>query len=119
MTYSTFFEIGGHVIENDVQSRGMPGRPAPTDIKHIAKQTGVPAPLLRQGSREIQKTTGYDVARAAQAPGRLRRAQWAFGVAGTLAMADGPLPIGDALAAGFLALYGGYEVGMAVKDIRQ
>ena len=34
-------------------------------------------------------------------------------------MADGPLPIGDALAVGFLALYGGYEVGMAVKDIRQ
>jgi hypothetical protein len=117
--HTTFFEIGGHVIENEVVSRDMPGRPLSTDLNRIAKQTGVPAPLLRQGSREIQKSTGYDPVRAVGAYGRLRRARWAATTAGILAAADGPLPIGDALAIGFLGAYSIYEVGMAISDIRQ
>jgi hypothetical protein len=34
----------------------------------------------------------------------------AFTIAGTLAMADGPLPIGDVLAIGVLVGYGSYEI---------
>ena len=119
MTYTTYFEIGGHVIESNVESRGLPGRPPQTDVKFISKKTGVPAPLLRKAGKEVQEKTGYDPVRAAGAYGRLRRARWAIGVAGTLAMADGPLPIGDALAVGFLATYGIYEGVRAFQDIRQ
>ena len=119
MTYTTYFEIGGHVIENEVVSRDMPGRPPSTDLKRIAKQTGVPQPLLRQASREVKKKTGYDPVRAAGAYGRLRRARWAATTAGVLAAADGPLPIGDALAIGFLGAYAVFEVGTAISDIIQ
>lgn len=112
MTYTTYFEIGGHVIENEVVSRDMPGRPPSTDLKRISKQTGVPQPLLR-------KATGYDTQRAIGAAGRIKRARWAAITAGTLAAADGPLPIGDALAIGFLGAYAVFEVGMAISDIRQ
>lgn len=119
MTYTTYFEIGGHVIENDVVSRKMPGRPAPTDIKRIAKQTGVPAPLLRKASQDVQKKTGYDIARAAEGYGRMRRARWAAMTALSLAAADGPLPFGDAMAIGFLAAYGSYEFVAGISDMIQ
>ena len=122
MSYSTYFEIGGHIIENDVrENRDVLHnvRPSRTDVKYWSKQTGVPAPLLRKAGHEVQKKTGYDIIRASQAHGRFRRARWAAGVATTLVLADGPLPIGDALAAGFLGAYAIYEVVHGVQDIRQ
>jgi hypothetical protein len=119
MSYTTYFEIGGHVIESQVESRGQPGRPPATDLKHISKQTGIPQPLLKDAAKQIEAQTGYDPVRAAGSYGRARRARWALSTAAILATADGPIPVGDALAIGFLSLYGGYEIGMAIKDIRQ
>jgi len=119
MSYNTYFEIGGHVLENNVVAHGHAPRPARTDVRYLSKKTGVPAPLLRKAGKEVQEKTGYDVMRASQAHGRFRRARWAFGVAGTLAAADGPLPIGDALAVGFLAAYGTYEIVSGVQDLVQ
>lgn len=119
MSYSTFFEIGGHVIENNAVATGHAARPAATTVRSLSKKTGVPAPLLRKAGKEVQEKTGYDMLRASQAHGRFRRARWAFGVAGTLALVDGPLPIGDAVAAAFLATYGIYEVAIGVQDIVQ
>lgn len=74
---------------------------------------------MKEAAKQIEAETGYDVARAAGAAGRLRRARWAITTAAIIATADGPLPVGDALALGFLSLYGGYEVGMAIKDVMQ
>ena len=119
MSYCTYFEIGGHVIENQVVSRKMPGRPAPTDLKHVAKQTGVPAPLLRKAGKDVQEKTGYDVVRAAEGYGRLRRARWAATTALGIAAVDGPLPFGDAVAVGFLAAYGAYEFVAGIGDMLQ
>lgn len=115
MTYTTYFEIGGYLIESHVDEH----RPPKTSFKTLEKTTGIPAPLLRQASKDVKKKTGYDLQRASAAPGRIRRAQWAFTTAAALAAADGPLPFGDIAAIGFLGIYGGYEVIEAVKDISQ
>lgn len=119
MTYATYFEIGGHLVENHVVASGHAGRPAATTIRQLSKKTGVPAPLLRKAGKEVQDKTGYDVLRASQAHGRFRRARWAAGVATALVVADGPLPIGDALAAGFLGAYATYEIVSGVQDLVQ
>jgi hypothetical protein len=119
MIYSTYFEVGGHVLEHHLDRPELPGRPAATGVKQISKKTGVPAPLVRKAGKQIQKETGYDVIRAAGAHGRFRRARWAFTTAAVLAAADGPLPIGDAAAVALLAGYGVYETVSGVQDILQ
>lgn len=126
MGYATFFEIGGHVIESyiDQQNRvtlpnaGM--RPASGNyLLDKGKQMGVPKPLMRKGAKEIQKESGIDLLKIANAPGRVRRASWAFRTAAALALIDGPLPVGDAIAIGLLATYGTYETVMVAKDIKE
>ena len=67
MTYSTYFEIGGHLIENNVVASGHAARPAATTVHQLSKKTGVPAPLLRKAGHEVQQKTGYDLMRASQA----------------------------------------------------
>lgn len=115
MTYTTYFEIGGYLVESHVDEH----RPPATNFKTLSKTTGIPSPLLKQASKDVQEDLGYDVQRASRAPGRLRRAQWAFTTAAALAAADGPLPLGDIAAIGFLGIYGGYEVVEAVRDLTQ
>lgn len=125
MIYSTYFEIGGHVLESYMDNHAYtvygPGavRPPAITPRSISKQTGVPTPLIKQANREIRDKTGYDVMRASQAHGRFRRARWAAGVAAALVMADGPLPVGDALAAGFLGAYATYEIVSGAQDLIQ
>ena len=116
--YSTFFEIGGHVVESYYQEEFGP-RPSPVPLLSVAKDRGIPTPLVRQASKEVQAETGLDVMKLSRAHGRARRARWAFTVAATLAAADGPLPIGDAMAVGVLGAYGVYETGMAIKDVAE
>lgn len=118
MTYTTFFEIGGHVIESHVPS-DLPSRPPMITARSISKQIGVLTPLIKQASKEFEQKTGYDLVRAGQGYGRLRRSRWAFTVAAGMAVADGPLPIGDALAIGFLVGYGAYELGTGLGDLAQ
>ena len=120
MSYSTYFEIGGHVLESYVESVGQPSRPiAQNVLMEKGKQAGVPKPLMRKGAKELEKSTGIDVMQIANAPGRVRRASWAFRTAAALAIVDGPLPVGDALAAGLLVTYGTYETVMIVKDVKE
>ena len=119
MSYSTYFEIGGHVVESHVERPGVAARPSADPIRELARKHSVPVPLARAVVSEVSEKTDYDIHRASRAYGRLRRAKWAATTAATLAMADGPLPIGDALAIGFLAAYGVYETAHAVGDLRQ
>jgi len=62
--------------------------------------------------------TGFTPVEVGQSLGRLRRATTAATWAGTLALADGPLPFGDALAAGFLTGYAAYELSLIYRDYR-
>ena len=120
MAYATFFEIGGHVVESYVESQGQPSRPVANNVLlEKGKQMGVPKPLMRKGAKEIQKSTGFDIVKIANAPGRAKRAGWAFRTAAALALVDGPLPVGDAIAVGLLATYGTYETVMLVKDAKE
>lgn len=119
MSYSTYFEIGGHVIETTVDQRIHGPRPVADPLMELAKKHGVPKPLARKAMKESSSALGYDVARASQGVGRLRRAKRAFGIAAVLATADGPLPVGDAVAVGFLGAYGIYEVVTGIGDIVQ
>lgn len=109
MSYTTYFEIGGQVIETYVEGHhpDVPIRP------HGASEVITKAALKHASSE------GYDFNRAARGAGRARRARSALSLAGTLAMADGPLPIGDVLAIGVLGVYGVYEGTQAYGDIRQ
>lgn len=116
--YSTFFEIGGHVVESYTEE-DYGSRPSLMPLLEVAKERGVPRPLVREASREIQDHTGIDAMKISRAHGRGRRARWAFTTAAALAAADGPIPIGDAIAVGFLVGYGVYETSMAIKDVKE
>lgn len=116
MSYVTYFEIGGHVVETYVDRPGIPPRPVLDPLPGISRKTGIPTKLLREGSRSVERDTGLDLAKLGKKYQRAKRARWAITTAGTLAAADGPVPIGDALAMGFLALYGAYEVVQIFTD---
>lgn len=118
MEYVTYFEIGGQIIESVVETPTV--RPPATSLqRYLKKEHDVPVAMTKKATREIKKKTGYDLERASGAPGRFRRAQWAMSTAAVLATADGPLPIGDAIAVVFLTGYGLYEGASAVMDIVQ
>jgi hypothetical protein len=117
MSYSTFFEIGGHVVESIVD---QPARPVvKTPVVVMKEKYGVPKPLGKKAIKEIKEASGVDVNRLVGAGGRAKRVNWALRVAAALALADGPIPVGDAIAAGFLVGYAAYEVGMTVHDVKQ
>ena len=118
MNYSTYFEIGGHVIETQLDESHGP-RPPADPLMELAKKHGVPKPLARKAIKETSDSIGYDIQRASRGAGRLRRARRALSIAATLAAVDGPLPIGDAVAIGFLGIYGGYEIVAGVGDLAQ
>ena len=121
MSYTTYFEIGGQVIETYVEGHHhhAPLRPRADPLHHYMKEEhGVSKSMTRAALKQASPE-GYDLNRASRGAGRARRARWALSLAGTLAMADGPLPIGDVLAIGFLGVYGAYEGTQAYHDIRQ
>ncbi len=121
MSYTTYFEIGGQVIETYVEGHhpNAPLRPRADSLHHYMKEEHGVSKFMMKVALKQASPEGYDLNRAARGAGRARRARWALSLAGTLAMADGPLPIGDVLAIGVLGVYGAYEGTQAYHDIRQ
>jgi len=118
MTYATYFEIGGEIIESVVDSPTK--RPPATSLpKYAKKKYGIPESTTKKAAQQFKRDTGVDVIKLSGVPGRKRRAVWAFRTAALLALADGPLPVGDALAIGVLTAYGTYEVVQGVKDVKE
>ena len=117
--HATFFEIGGHVIESYVERDGISSRPPRNVVYEKGKQLGVPKPLIRQASKEMKEATGIDIVKLGSAGGRGRRAGWALRTAAALALVDGPVPIGDAVAAGLLVAYAGYEVTRTAIEVKE
>ncbi len=66
----------------------------------------------RKGDHTIHGVDGIGTV-----PGRARRARYAFTLAGSLVLVDGPLLVGDLAAAGVLIGYGTYEVFKSVSII--
>lgn len=121
MTYPTYFEIGGHVIESVVEDRPeVDTRPRDDFIEHyLSEEFHVPKKLTKAAAKQVSTETGYDVQRAMKGAARARRAKWAFGTAATMAAIDGPLPVGDIAAIGLLGIYGSYELVSAIGDFVQ
>ena len=115
MSYSTYFEIGGHVVESYV-AENYGARPKSNPLMEFARQKKVPAKLVREADREIKKEVGFSPMEVSGTIGRAKRARWALTTAVAIALVDGPIPVGDAIAAGFLAAYGVAEIGMAVSE---
>ena len=115
MSYTTYFEIGGHIVESYV-AENYGARPKSNPLMEYARQKKIPARLLREVDFEIEKETGISPIDVWGTIGRAKRARWAFATAAAIALADGPIPVGDAIAAGLLAAYGVFEVGIAVSE---
>lgn len=118
--YTSYFEIGGHIVESQQQGpttslsraylpfRSRDGDALRAEGTNSLGNGGTPAgpevylvPHLPSGVRKM---------------GRARRARQALVIAGALAAADGPLPVGDIFAIGLLSGYAGYEVYRIVTD---
>lgn len=114
---NAYFELGGHVIETVVQDESIPGRPPMVTARSLSRQHHVPQSVIRAVDRQAKADTGISPLTIMDSYGRARRARWAFTTAATLAAADGPLPFGDTLAIGVLAVYGAYEVKTAITQL--
>lgn len=114
MSGISYFEMGGHVIENVVPTQTP--RPPAVTAGSMAKQMNVPTPVVRAVSKDVKRQTGIDPLVIADKYGRARRARWAITTAVTIAAADGPLPFADIAAVGFLGAYGLYELHQVVTD---
>lgn len=107
----SFFEIGGELVE---LHHDVPAKPrGNTHLrKEIDKVTGSKT-ASNLVIKVAEEKTGVDLKRKYT---RYRRARWAVTTAGTLAAADGPLPVGDAIAIGFLGAYGAYETYKIITE---
>ena len=115
---SSFFEIGGHIHECESYdpatavhldllsavemtrefARALPG-------KTTYKNSAAPMPKIKPGVKLARNLS------------RAGRAHRALVVAGTVAAADGPLPVGDMIAIGILSAYAGYETYRILDDV--
>ncbi len=121
MDSMSYFEIGGHIVSTSISSpeysaSSFRGAPTTTTVAQVQGQRNKQV----AGGRKADHTSTSDRDRAmalGEVPGRARRARMAFSLAFALAAADGPLPIGDALAVGFLVIYGSYEFYKTVETL--
>ncbi len=113
MTYSTYFEIGGHVFSCDTSVIARPPLSfAAASSLRSARGDSSETVVSPQAVRTAEG--GFDYLKAM---GHKKRAISAARLALIFAAADGPLPIGDVLAVSVLAGYAGFETAMAVKTI--
>lgn len=101
---TTYFEIGGYVVESYVDGELPPVDP----LRHMAVRHGVPGKVYDELPDLPRKIS--------RAVGRTRRAQVAFKTALAMAAADGALPFGDVVAVIFLVGYGLYELKEGVAE---
>jgi hypothetical protein len=127
---TSYFEIDGEIIAVDTIGDPLDVSETPQSTLEAAMRlhereqiaaelTGDPNSLYYEDADLADVLeTGFTPAEVGQSLGRLRRATTAATWAGTLALADGPLPFGDALAAGVLAGYAVYELSLIYRDYR-
>jgi len=114
----SYFEIGGYIHECESHD--------PATAVHLDVSSAVE--LTREFARALPGKTSYKKSAASMPkpkPGvklarnltRAGRAHRALVVAGTVAAADGPLPVGDLIAIGILSAYAGYETYRILDDV--
>ncbi len=123
----SYFEIGGKVVECliDQPDATQPDFFKPMDeLAFMAVDVG-----LGQTAKQVAKATGkedYSAMRASRGVSKVRGGGTAISTGGNIARwalvaaaADGPLPVGDIIAAGILIGGGLYFVHEGWQDIRQ
>ena len=114
----SYYEIGGVIQESVTPS----AQTAPSAVLHSSPIFLDAAKRLQTVSHAKRGTSsfmpspkpGVKLARNLSRAGRAHRA---LVLAGTVAAADGPLPIGDAIAIGILTAYAGYETYRIIDDL--
>ena len=101
----SFFEIHGHIVECDLTSPSSPQlgvfvAERPERGRNSAKTESVMSEAKDTG----ESRTHWDATRK-------MRVRTALTVAASIALADGPLPIGDSIAVAGLLIYSGWELG--------
>jgi hypothetical protein len=114
----SYFEIGGFIHECELND---PATAVYLDVSSAVEITREFARAL-PGKKMYNKMAapmpkpkpGVKMARNLSRAGRAHRA---LVVAGTVAAADGPLPVGDLIAIGILSAYAGYETYRILDDV--
>ena len=113
---NSYFEIGGYIVECDV---GITSHPSSLSMVSVAErpERGRNSAKDETSSMSITSpSSGGKGESVYERTSRLRRARRALSIAAALALADGPLPIGDAIAVVGLGAYAVYEINYAAGD---
>ena len=110
----SYFEIGGRIIEcetkDDIHHARVP------DVQ-MAFESKMELTRSLPGNYVTEKEMIAPKLGKKRLASRATRAYRAGALAGTLAAADGPLPIGDVLAIGVLSVYAGYETYRILDEL--
>ena len=114
----SYFEISGHIHECESYD---PVTAVHLDVLSAVEITRefanvLPGKTVNKNSASLmpKPKLGVKLARNLTRAGRAHRA---LVLAGTVAAADGPLPVGDMIAIGILSAYAGYETYRILDDV--
>ena len=118
----SYFEIGGTIHECESYDPTTAGRLEVLSAVEITSEFARALSRALPGKTTYKNTAapmpkpkpGVKLARNLSRAGRAHRA---LVVAGTVAAADGPLPVGDLIAIGILSAYAGYETYRILDDV--
>lgn len=107
----SYFEIHGHIVESSVDDYTSP--PSPQLGGFVAERPERGRNSAKTESLMSSKFAARDTgeSRTHWDDTRKMRVRTALTVAASIALADGPLPIGDSLAVAGLLIYSGWELG--------
>ncbi len=118
----SYFEIGGQIIESVLEpefswnNANKTERRADNKMLKMAHKASIEAvDQLVGDSYSVKKA----IRGGQKAKGGAMSVRRGLAIAAVLAAADGPLPIGDALAAGFLIGGGAYMIYSGAQDVIQ
>ena len=105
----SYFEIHGHIVESSVEDYTSPPSPQLGGFAAERPERGRNS-AKTESVMSVAKDTGES--RTHWDRSRKMRIRTAMTVAASIALADGPLPIGDSIAVAALLIYSGYEAGL-------
>ena len=112
---NSYFEIGGELIEVTVDSPQHIHSYLP-QVVGLGPRNRSAAPAAKQPSSVGRFRSSFDSERAFSKAGSAKRATTALRWAAALALVDGPIPVGDVLAATLLFGYAGYEASRILTE---
>jgi len=114
---SSYFEIGGHIVECSADDNtSLPSSISMVSVAERPERGRNSAKYETSPMSITSPSSGGKGESVYERTSRLRRARRALSIAAAIALADGPLPIGDAIAVVGLGAYAVYEINYAAGD---